>query len=610
MNSIYNSIFKYLNHKVFLIVIILICLYTQGRQSDKYFGWSNPKNTTTEHLATIHSDGSGYYAYLPQWFIYRDSLHFNFIEKISQKYKKNNFISGLYFDYKAKKGIDKYCLGTPICIAPFFLVNHFVNNLAYGNGDGYSKSYQFTVSFAAIFYWLLGIIGLVKLLRAFEISNLIIALMIGIISLGTDLNFYSVYFPSFSHVYSFCAITWFLYYGKMWGMTNHPKFLLRLGFLLGLIFIIRPTNSLIVLFIPFFFNSWKHFIDEILTLFKNNKKSIFYSTLVLFFLIFSQLYSTYNQIGKWTFNTYNDEHFDFLLNPKIYEVLFGYRKGFFVYAPIMLLLIPAIFYQFKTNKYLTWGWLIVFILFIYLTSSWWCWWYGGGLGMRPMVDYMSFLILPIALLLKNISYILKVLVFAFSVIMIYFYQILQIQFNLNIIHYDNMSAENYWDIFLKTDKRFSWMLHFKEYTIKKETIKRSQKFYLNTSNFLWSKKMPTENEYVLKYEDADPQYFFHPELSWNTSKIGVRLAGKMMLHNPESNPSFSISLYKKGILVKNEEIYVGHRIEEIDEFSTFSADYIGDYKYSMIDSIGVTLHKGIPNTEIKNMSYTFYFLKN
>ena len=93
MNSIYTSIFKYLNHKVFLIVIILICLYTQGRQSDKYFGWSNPKNTTTEHLATIHSDGSGYYAYLPQWFIYRDSLHFNFIEKIYQKYKKNNFIS-------------------------------------------------------------------------------------------------------------------------------------------------------------------------------------------------------------------------------------------------------------------------------------------------------------------------------------------------------------------------------------------------------------------------------------------------------------------------------------------------------------------------------------
>lgn len=610
MNSIYNSIFKYLNHKVFLIVIILICLYTQGRQSDKYFGWSNPKNTTTEHLATIHSDGSGYYAYLPQWFIYRDSLHFNFIEKISQKYKKNNFISGLYFDYNAKKGIDKYCIGTPICIAPFFLVNHFVNNLAYGNGDGYSKSYQFTVSFSAIFYWLLGIIGLVKLLRAFEISNSIIALIIGIISLGTDLNFYSVYFPSFSHVYSFCAITWFLYYGKMWGMTNHPKLLLRLGFLLGLIFIIRPTNSLIVLFIPFLFNSWKHFTDEISTLFKNNKKSIFYSALVLFSLIFLQLYSTYNQIGKWTFNTYNDEHFDFLLNPKIYEVLFGYRKGFFVYAPIMLLLIPAIFYQFKTNRYLTFGWLIVFILFIYITSSWWCWWYGGGLGMRPFVDYMSFLILPIALLLKNISCILKVLVCSFSIIMIYFYQILQIQFNLNIIHYDKMSGENYWTIFLKTDKRFSWMLHFKEYTIEKESIKSSQKFYLNTHNFLWSKKIPTENEYILKYEDPDPQYFFHPELSGNTSKIGVRLAGKMMLHNPESNPSFSISLYKKGILVKNEEIYVGHRMEEIDEFSTFSADYIGDYKYSMIDSIGVTLHKGIPNTEIKNMSYTFYFLKN
>ena len=54
----YLSIF--INHKLFLIAIICGCLYTLGTHSDRYFGWTNKKNTKSGNLTTIHTDGSGY----------------------------------------------------------------------------------------------------------------------------------------------------------------------------------------------------------------------------------------------------------------------------------------------------------------------------------------------------------------------------------------------------------------------------------------------------------------------------------------------------------------------------------------------------------------------
>lgn len=610
MNDILKNSIALLNHKIFLILIVLSCLFIQGKQSNKYFGWSNPKNTKPDHSLTIHTDGAGYYAYLPQWFLYKNSPHFEFIKEITKKYKTVHFASGISYNVETRTCFNKCFIGTPICISPFFLTNHLINKTIYGTGDGYSKSYQFTVSVAALFYWFLGIIGLIKLLKTFEISNSLISIVIPIISLGTDLNFYTVYFPSFSHVYSFCAISWLIYFGKIWATNKQTKYLIWLGFILGVIFIIRPINVIVVLLIPFFFRDWKDFASETLNILRYNKLKTFLALSVLILPISLQLYSAHYQIGKWGINTYGEESFEFLFNPKMYEVLFGYKKGFFMYAPVMLLLIPSVFFMVKYNKYFSFGWTIVFSLLLYATSSWWCWWYGGGLGMRPFIDFMSFLVLPIALLLKNIPPFFRLLALVFSVVMISFYQILQIQYNLNIIRYDNMTDENYWNVFLKTDKRFSWMLYFKEYNITKDDIQDSQTLYFNSSTFSWVKNKTSNKKCVLNYENPDPQFFFHPNSSWGQYKIGVRLTGDMMLHNQESIPSFLISFYKNGINVKNEELLIGNRIDEIEKFLPYSKDYIGNYKYSMIDSIGVALHKGIPITEVKNMKCTFYTIKN
>lgn len=580
-----------------------------GRQSDKYFGWTNPKNILPQHLLNINSDGAGYYAYMPQWYIYPEKKGFTFLENITAKYNTLSFISGVSYDYKKHSGTDKYYIGTSVCISSFFLGNHLIQKITKGDADGYSKSYQLSVSLAALFYWLLGIIGLIFFLKRFEISNFSISLLILIISLGTNLNYYAVYLPSFSHVYSFCAITWFLFFAKSWADKRKTKYFISLSLLLGLVFIIRPTNGMIVLFLPFLFNNWKDFQTELIRYFQSKKVYLAFALLVFSIPVFLQILNIHSQIGKWTINTYTSEHFDYLSNPKMREVLFGYRKGFFTYAPIMFLLIPSFLFLKRQGNYFLLGWSIVFLLFVYLTSSWWCWWYGGGLGMRPFVDFLSFLILPIALLFKHIPNWTKMISIGFIGIMIWVYQIFQIQFNLNIIHYNTMSKETFWQIFLQTDERFSWVLHFKNYKIENNSKLDAQKVYLQ-SDLTWSTKQTASQSTLLQAISPDPRCIYVPDTNWNQTSFGMELSGKMMISNAISNPSFIVNLYKNGTVKHKKEIYIGNGLDHLNEFLDFKKEYKTSIHYNSIDSIEVIITKGAPATGLKNINCTFFSLKD
>jgi hypothetical protein len=609
MNQLKSYFSTFLNHKLFLVLTVLTCLYTLGTKSDRYFGWSNTKNTIPQHTLTIQTDGAGYYAYLPQWFIYKNYPKFGFLDEISKKHNTNLFISGVAMDYKSNEAIDKYFIGTAICISPFFLINHGINLLIYDEGDGYSKSYQFTVSIAALFYWLLGIIGLIKLLKLYSMPNFSIAFIVAIVSLGTSVNFYASYFPSFSHIYSFCAITWFLFFAKNWAITKKPIFIISMSFLLGMIFIIRPTNSFIVLIIPFLFSNWKDFISTIQSVLQNNRIKLLLGILIFFLFIFFQLYSNYNQIGKWTLNTYPTEHFDFLLDPKWFEVLFGYRKGYFVYAPVMFLLIPAILFYVRKNIYFIIGWSLVFLLLTYITSSWWCWWYGGGLGMRPFVDFTSFLVLPVAIFFNHISNWIKLIVLTFSLLMISFYQTFQIQINKNILHYDIMTKDSFWRIFRKTDDRYSWMLHFSEQKINPNRIEKSEKFNLNPIDLTWSTKKYNQVG-LLTIESFDPVLNYYPNEKWSKNKVGIRFKGEMNLCNQESNPSFKITIYQKNRRPFISDQLIGNRIDKLHTMQSFSKDFYKNINYKEIDSIKILLTKGFPITKIKNINCTFFALKS
>src|SRR5690606_40931711 len=68
--------------------------------------------------------------------------------------------------------------------------------------EGYEPGFQKTANFAALFYFLLGLGAISKLLRSFYFRNGTIAAVIALMALGTNLLFYTANAPAFSHVYS------------------------------------------------------------------------------------------------------------------------------------------------------------------------------------------------------------------------------------------------------------------------------------------------------------------------------------------------------------------------------------------------------------------------
>jgi hypothetical protein len=137
----------------------------------------------------------------------------------------------------------------------------------------------------------------------------------------------------------------------------------------------------------------------------------------------------------------------------VLDGLISFRKGWFLYTPLMLLSCIGIYFSVKQKRDFSIGLLSFLPVFIYVTFSWWCWWYGGSFGARSMIDIYAFMALPLGVLLEKLASNKKVLI-ASSVIFVAIVALNLIQTEqkrLMIIHWDSMNEEAYWGTFLKLD---------------------------------------------------------------------------------------------------------------------------------------------------------------
>lgn len=603
--EIHRKIGSFFHSKFFLVFSVLCFLYIQGTQSDHFFKWVNPDRIVPERSLTIITDGAGYYAYLPNWFIYKDN--YQSLEKITTKYNTPFFISGVRYDYVKHSGVNKYYIGTAVCSMPAFLINHSINKILYDEADGYSRSYQFTVAINALIYWLLGVIALIFLLQKWKVNNFWIVLSIGILTFGTNLNFYTVYFPSFSHVFSFAAISWFIYLAVLWAENKKTKNFIFLCLLLGLIFLIRPTNVLILFIVPFFFLNWKEFIVTVKSYLFEKKKFIVLGVFLFGLCLLLQLISVHSQIGEYKLNTYGDEKFDFLFDPQIFNVLLSYRKGFFIYAPVMFLSPFALIWMFKVDRFKAIGITLVSFLFVYLTSSWWCWWYGGGLGMRPFIDILTLLVIPIALLLKYGNAFVKTGILLSSFLGIWIYQIYQIQYHLNIIVYDGMTKESFWNVFMKTDMRYAWSAFSVDEKLPEKKSTQERIFYLlETSKIFTEAKNGSRIVIFKKMEEANPGMTFVPDSTWGNSKIGIISRGLISISQGKSNPYVEVIYFKNDSIVKEFRSHIGYKIQKLHSFTPYHIEFNPGLKYYQVDSIRINIGKSEVPTKMKDIEIQFY----
>ena len=94
----------------------------------------------------------------------------------------------------------------------------------------------------------------------------------------------------------------------------------------------------------------------------------------------------------------------------------------------------------------------VLVVHVYITFSWWCWWYGGTFGQRAMIEIYPLLALPLCAFIERVRTaavgwrIAGIIMGAFFILLNMFQTY---QYELGLLHYDAMSRELYFKQFGK-----------------------------------------------------------------------------------------------------------------------------------------------------------------
>jgi len=435
------------NRKTFLLITLLLITITAF-----FRGPGSERPSLTD---SIRSDGRGYYAYLPALFIFHDlsldtQAHLNPDEKASLQVRVHVVESDQYL-------VNKYFTGVSILLLPFFLTALIISYITGIPADGYSWIFQVSVSLASLTYLLTGLHFLRKLLLRFVVSDSLAGLVIFIILFGTNLLYYAVFDPSMSHVYSFAAISVFLFSIHQYVCAGKKKYLAFSSALLALIILIRPTNMLVLLLVPFLTDSRQSFLRVFRHTFSSVSK-IFWLIFPAVVLLSVQITYWYSVTGKFIVWSYQGEGFYFT-RPAILKFLLSFQKGWLIYTPLIFFSITGWIFLMIKNR---WQgiWVMLFLVsVVYVSSSWWNWYYGDGFGQRVMIDFyplMAVLLLLFMTQLKNRIILRTTWLFIFLMVLLNLFQTWQ--YINRIIHPFSMDFEKYSYVFMSPDKTLAGSL--------------------------------------------------------------------------------------------------------------------------------------------------------
>jgi len=566
-----------------LIMAFLMLFYTwqHGRYNGNY----------------INSDGKGYYAYLTAIFIYQD-LDYNFVDDYEMKY----YAPESYFHFKSDINGDVANItfaGIAVLLLPFFLAAHIGSMVLGLPTDGYAPLYQYGVGFAAIFYLLLGLWGLKKLLEIYGVNKYHIILVQGIIAFATPIYFYTTVDASFTHVYSFSMITLFFYYAKRYFMDARHQHLYIASLLFGLIVLIRPTNMMVLAAVPFLAGSWPQLRERIIGLF-TAYKNLLIALVILGMVVSIQPLLYFAQVGEFFIWTYTGVGFNFA-DPHLLDVLISYKKGLFVYTPILLFSLLGFFHLIRRSAYEALFLFLYMFLFTYVISSWWSWWYGMSYGHRAFLDHYVVFAILFGLALSDQKFKpARYMIYIVTPVLIWF-NMLQVYQYKNWILYWDMDEEMYWRVFLKTDKEYHGLL-WKEAKLK---MQQEQQEAMETK----FRNLVSNNTFRDDFEgdlSGTNEYYISNDVSRSGTQ-SVRLT---------SRNQFSPGLKTRiGNLVDSARILIrAHAWVYIQDAPSFNGYHIivsleneqGTYYYNGIDSNDETVNIGSWNkieiaSEINNI---------
>lgn len=336
----------------------------------------------------FYSDKIEYNLYLPALFIYQfhaERFPAGFEAKVERKHILNRRTGHVR---------TRFAYGVALMQAPFWLVAHGLAE----DKNGFSHPYRQAVDAAGVFYAVLGLWLTFWLLRRWFSSTTALWTTVGV-ALGTNLFYYGVVEPGFSHAFSFFAVALLLYSVARTfeepGRVNRAFWMLA-SVALALVFAIRQVNLLFAA--PLFFagcTTWAGVQERLRLLSRRGLLLIPVGTLGLVAVpqIAYYLYLTGRPLA---YSYGSHEGFPNLLSPSLLGVWFAPENGAFLYTPLLLLAVVGMGWMMRRGN--PTGWLAagVFLGVSYLYASWWDPVLGCSFGYRGLTDYLTLWAVPMA----------------------------------------------------------------------------------------------------------------------------------------------------------------------------------------------------------------------
>ena len=438
MNKYFNS----RNLAVFLAVLFVLLHYYI--KTYNYKNWDN----------VLGWDILSYYLYLPFNFIYDDPGMVNqlIIERIFAQYHP----SGTFYQaFQIPNGnwVPMYTLGFAILFAPFFFIAHlWATYSGQWPADGFSYPYQFCIGNGVMIYIIAGIFILRKVLLHF-FNDRITSIVLVLVLLGTNYLIEAADDSCMPHAMLFTAYALILWLTIKWHQKPTMKTAGVLGLLLGFTILARGSE-IVCLIIPLCWNIYdkQSFYDKI-KLLAANKSQVIAAVLAFFIVPLIQMFYWKNITGSFIFHSYqNTEGFDWN-GEHLMNVLFSYKKSWFIYTPMIILPIIGIWMMRKMEKRVFPAIGIFFIVNFYLIASWAAWWQGGSFGLRYYVESYAVMAIPFGFFIKKIGeqkIPVKIITYLITGFLLFLNMFQTWQFENWMIDGYAMTKAYYWRIFLKT----------------------------------------------------------------------------------------------------------------------------------------------------------------
>lgn len=394
-------------------------------------------------------DAYEYYLYLPSVFVHHN---FNLDWAMPELHKIGD---GFQWDFlsPAGKPVGRMSMGLAMLYAPFFLMGHAGAYLSGAETNGFSAPYYFFMLLGTIVLAMCANMLLRNVLKRW-FTDEATAVTLLILNLGTNLFYFVTSVPLITHAANFFLFAAFLYLTIRWYRKYDVITSLLLGHVAAFIILVRPTNAVGLLLFPLW--NLRHFylFGERFSLFVKQGRQLFLMALSAVLVFLPQLIYWKMQTGQWYYYSYGFLGAFYFDTPHLWDGLFSYRKGWLLYTPVMLFSLAGFFVLHKYVKGLT-GWLVFLLaLHFYVVVSFWCWWYGAGFGLRPMVDIYPLLSIPLAAFIQEVmkQKMLKQMAVPVVLVLVFINQFQTYQTRKNVLHFDSVTGAYYWANFLRMNK--------------------------------------------------------------------------------------------------------------------------------------------------------------